>query len=185
MEQSISVKVTYTPEDSLRIAKLLRNQSFIYRNDVWLTSGIVFVAFIVAIVLMADNISAINILGALTFGAVPAIVVGIAVFVLHKVLNPWLMQRTIKKEFESSTTANTEVLITFSGEGFSSESELTSSFTKWPAIAKVVESNSDILFYSGNTLTWFLPKSAFESLDDLTSLRFLLQRYVIKNTLLL
>ena len=184
MEQPISVKFTYTPENSLRVAKFIRNQSFIYRNDVWLTSGLVFVSFIVAIILMADSIRAINVLGALAFSAIPAAAVGIAVFLLRKALNPWLMKRTIKKHFEASPSSNKEFLITFSDEGISSESELASNFTKWQAVVKVVESQSDILFYYGNKPTWFLPKSAIESPDDLVLLNALLQKSVNENTIL-
>lgn len=184
MERSISVKVTYTPQDSLRVAQFIRDQSFVYRNDVWLTSGFVFIACIVAIVLMANDTSTINIIGVLAFSAIAAIAVGIGVFVLHKVLNPWWMRRTIKKNFQSSTTASEEVQITFSDKGVNSQTELTSSFTKWPAIVKIVESKSDILFYGGNTITWFLPKSTFESPDDLASLKVLLQDYVNKNVML-
>lgn len=181
MDQSIRVKVTYTPEDSLRVAKFIRNQSFLYRNDVWLTSGFVFVAFIVAIVMMADDITAINILGAFAFSAIPAIAVGIAVLALHKAVNPWLMRRTIMKGFDSSPTANKETHLTFSGEGVGAESELTSSFTKWPVISKVIESDSDFLFYSGNNLYWFVPKSAFSSADDLDLLKGLLRQSLNEN----
>ena len=185
MEQPISVRFSYTPDDSLRVAKFIKNQSFIYRNDVWLTSGIVFVGFIVLIVLMADDVSAIRIIGATVFSALPATAVGIAVFVLHRVLNPWLMRRTITKAFDSAPTAGIETQMTFSGDGIKAESELASSHIKWPSFVKVFETNSDILFYSGNSVSFFLPKSAFESIDDLDTLKLLLRHSLNENANLL
>lgn len=184
MEQSVSVKFTYTPNDSLRVAKFIRNQSFIYRNDVLLTSGIVFVAFIVLIVVMADDVSALRILGATLFSALPALAVGITVFVMHRVLNPWLMRRTITKAFDSAPTAGIETHFTFSSNGVKAESDLISSFTKWPSIVKVHETDTDLLFYHGNNVSWFLPKPALGSVDDLDSIRLLLRKSLGENAIL-
>ncbi len=185
MERQISSRLTFTPDDSIRVAKFLRNQSFIFRHDVLLTSGIVFVSFIVAIVLMADDTRAINIVGAAVFSSVPAISVGLVVLSLRQVFYPWFMRRTIIKYFESSPIINKETQFTFSVEGISVQNELAQSFSKWPAIVSVVESKSDILFYFGHTIGWFIPKSAFESVDDLVSLRDLLRRSLTTNLHLL
>ena len=184
MELPVSVKFSYTPDDSLRVAKFIRNQSFLYRNDVVLTSGIVFVAFIILIVLMADDVSALRILGATVFSSIPAIAVGIMVFVMHRVLNPWLMRRTIAKAFNSAPTAGIETQFTFLDDGFKAESELASSFTKWPSIIKVHETDTDLLFYYGHNVLWFLPKSAFNSINDLDSVRILLRRSLKENAIL-
>lgn len=176
MVRSVSVKLKYTPDDSLRVAKYIRNQSFVYRNDILLTSGFVFVAFIILIVLMADDFSTFRIVGALVFSLIPAAAVAAAVFILHRALNPWLMRRTIVKYFESSPIAKEEIVVTFSDEGVATESDLTSSRNSWQSFIKVEESAEDILFYCGHKLSWFLPKSAFGSDNDLTSLRSLLRR---------
>ena len=176
MAHTISVNVTCTPGDSLRVAKFLKNQEFLYRNDVLLTSGFVFVVFIVVIVLMADDFSALRIIGAMVFSVVPASVVGIAVFILHKVVNPWLMRRAIAKHFDLSPSACDESLVIFSDDGISVESSLSSSFAKWTALAKVVETDSDVLFYYGPKVSWFVPKSHFATYDDLVSVRQLIQR---------
>ncbi len=172
MQRIVSTRLTYTTDDSLRVAKHIRNQSFVYRNDVWLTSGFVFVAFIVVIVLMANDISAIRILGATIFSAVPAILVGGAVFVLRGLVQPWLMSRTIAKFFESSPTASEEKKVMFSDDGILTESDLMSNKVKWPAIGKIEETASDILMYNGKTLTGFLPKRVLttEQLDGIREL---------------
>jgi hypothetical protein len=176
MAHMIAVKVTYTPDDSLRVAKFLRNQEFIYRNDVFLTAGFVFVAFIALIVIMADDFSSIRILGAAIFSAIPAAAVGAAVFILHKVVNPCLMRRTIAKYFDSSPSAGEECTLSLSEEGINAESALSSSFTKWPALAKVVESDSDILFYCGYKMSWFIPKSVFVAQNELDPVKELLRQ---------
>ena len=171
MERLVSVKLTYTPDDSLRVARYIRNQSFVYRNDIFLTSGLVFVSFIILIVVMADDISALRVVGAAVFSAIPAIMTGIAVFVLHRLLTPWLMRRTIVQYFEASPTANEETLLKFSDEGICIKSDLVSSNIRWPAIVRVLESSTDILIYNGRKLGWFIPKSALASDDDLVLLR--------------
>lgn len=174
MSQSVKIQLTYTPDDSTRVAKLLRNESFIYRNDAWLTAVFVFVAFIVIILFISDDVSSVGLLGAIVFSAIPAVMAGIAVLVLHKALNPWLMRRTINKYFESSPTAGEETSITFSAAGIETKTDLTSSFTKWPAITKVTEYESDILFYSGRSLLISVPNNSAMTLEQTRLLKAML-----------
>ncbi|MEO7674787.1 MAG: YcxB family protein [Pyrinomonadaceae bacterium] len=180
MERIVSVKLTYTPDDSFRVAKYIRNQSFIYRNDVWLTSGFVFIAFIVLIALMTDDISELRILGATVFSAVPAILVGVAVFVLHRLVQPWFMRRAIANLFRSVPTASEEKKVTFSDEGISTESDLMSNHVKWPTIGRITESASDILMFNGKMLSGFLPKTSLTA-EELDIIRELSRRNLGEN----
>ncbi len=167
MDKLVKLKFTYTPEDTLRVARFLSNRSFIYRNDAWLTGGIVFIVFIFVILLMANDISEVRIVATVIFSAIPATVVAIAVFALHKFLQPWTMRRTIAKNFASSPTASEEASIVISELGIETKTPLSSSFIKWPAITQVSESDSDVLFYNGSSLNFFLPKEHFCSAEEL------------------
>lgn len=178
MDESVSVKLLFTPDDSLRIAQFIRNQSFLYRYDAFLTAGVVFFAFIIAIVLMADDAGTLRILGATVFSAIPAIVVGLAVFGLHKLVNPWLMRRSIAKHFKASPTAKEQTTMTFSDNGIHFESTFESGTSKWTVITKVKETNTDFLFYSGKSLLYFLPKRSLESAERLQKLRVVIDKTV-------
>ncbi len=178
MTESVSAKLLFAPDDSLRVAQFIRNQSFIYKNDAILTSGLVFFSFIIAVVLMADDVGLLRIFGAMVFSAIPAIVAGIAVLGVHRFFNPWLMKRTITKYFASSPIANEETLMTFSDEGIFFESASVTSKSKWTAITKIKETKTDILFYSGLALTFFLPKRSIESVEILQKLRRLIREAV-------
>jgi hypothetical protein len=185
MTDAILVNFTATQEDSFRVAKFLRNDEFLYRHDVLLTSGIVFVAFVVIILLMADDVGAIRIIGASIFSIIPAILAGAGVFILHRLINPWLTRRTIAKYFEKTPLAGKEAFYVFSADGISVESDLSSTHFKWPSLFMAVETDSDILFYFGPKLSWFIPKSAFANQDDVVSLKLLLQQSLEKRAILL
>ena len=134
MEQPVSLKLKYTVDDPIRVARFVQRQSFIFRHDAILVAGIVFLAFALIIILMADNLAEINILGLVAFSAVPAIILGLSVYLLHRFFNPWLAKRRVTKYFESSPIMNDEKQIEFSNEGIRLTGNLSSSFVKWEAI---------------------------------------------------
>ncbi len=161
------------------MAKFVQNQSFIYRHDVLLTTGIVFVAFALLIVLMANDLPQINILGVLLFSVIPAIIVGGVVFLMHGPIGSWLVKRRMTRFFKASPIMNEERLIEFSSEGIKSEGDLSSSFLKWGGVTRVIESDTDLMFYTGKEkFGWYVPKSAFESNDELDSVKSLLYQRV-------
>jgi hypothetical protein len=172
MNLPISVRVKYTLDGPLRVAKFVQNERFVYRHDVILTAGIVFFGFALLIAWMANDLPQLNILGVLLFSAIPAFVVGLCVYLMHGPLGSWLAKRRAKKHFKSSPIMNDDLLFEFSNEGIRSSGNLSSSFLKWEAFTKVVESETDLMFYTANErYLSYVPKRAFGSNDDLHSVK--------------
>ncbi len=178
MDQQITISVKYTIDDPIRVARFIQNRSFFYRHDALLTATFVFLAFIVLIVLMANDLNTFNVIGAMVFSVVPAIIVGLVVYLMHGPIGAWRAKRRVTKYFEASPLMNDERLIEFSSTGISSTGELSSSLLKWEAITKVLGSSTDLIFYIANEKFGWYMKSAFTSGNDLKTLEtYLKQRF--------
>jgi hypothetical protein len=172
MEQVVSLRYKYSIEDPIRVAQFINNQGFIYRHDVVITSGMVFLAFVTLIVLMANSFSEINLLGTFIFSSIPAVLVGVLVHLVHGPIGYFFARRRVLKFFKSSSLAREESLIEFSGEGIKTTNDLASSFVDWKAIAKVNESEHDLIMNTGNEkYGWYIPKRAFVSESDLSTVK--------------
>ena len=177
MDQPIYLRVKYTIDDPIRVARFIQNRSFIYRHDALLTGMFVFLAFIVLIVLMANDLTTFNVIGAVVFSIVPAIIIGIVVYLMHGRFGRWMAKRRVANYFKASPLMNDEKLIEFSLAGISSTGELSSSLLKWGAITKVLGSSTDLIFYTANEkFGWPVPKSAFASVNDLHLLETFLKQ---------
>ena len=177
MNLPISARVKYTVEDPLRVAKHVQNERFVYRHDVTLTAGIVFFGFAMLIIWMANDLPQVNLPAVLVFSAIPAIIVGLCVYLMHGPIGSRLAKRRVTKYFGFSPLMNEELLFEFSNEGMKSSGNLSSSTLKWEAFTKVVESDSDLMFYIANErYPSYVPKSAFASSDDIHSVKELLRK---------
>lgn len=186
MEKPISVKVKFCIEDPIRVARFHQNQSFIFRYDAALTGSIVFLGFAVAIVGMANDLHEINVLGLALFSAIPATIAALAVCVLRGLISPWLARRRVTKYFKSSPLMNDESVIEFSERGIKSTGNLSSSFVKWEAVVKAVESKTDLMFYTSASFPGlYIAKNAFNSDADLDSVKALLRQTLDEKALLL
>jgi len=186
MDQPISLKIKYTIDDPIRVARFVKNQSFIYRHDAILTTVLVFLFFAFLVFSISNSLSEINILGLVVFSVIPAIIVGTTVYLLHGPVGLWLAKRRVTKFFESSPLINDEKTIEFSQDGIKNTGNLSSSFIKWEAITKAIESDTDLMFYTGNEkFGWYIPKNAFKCDKDLSSIRILLRQTLNENAQLL
>lgn len=177
MKKPVSVKLKFSIDDIIRVVHFHQNQSFIFRYDVAITGSMVFLAFATAIVVMANDFNEINVLSSIIFSAIPAIAVAISVYFLHKLLYPWLAKRRVTKYFKSSPIMHDEILVEFLDEGIKSTGKLSSSLVAWGAIVKAVESKTDLIFYTGPAWPGLhIAKKAFDSDEDLDSVKVLLQQ---------
>lgn len=177
MEKVVSVKIKYSVDDTIRVVRFHQNQSFIFHYDVAITGSIVFLAFVIGIVVMANDFNEINVLSSIIFSAIPATAVAISVYLLHKFLFPWLAKRRVTKYFKSSPIMHDEILVEFFDEGIKSTGKLSSSLVAWGAIVKAVESKTDLIFYTGPGWPGLhVAKKAFDSDEDLDSVKVLLQQ---------
>ena len=173
----ISVKIQFSVDDAMRVVRFHQNQNFIFRYDVVITGSIVFLAFAIAIIALANDLNEINILGLILFSAIPAITVSVIVYFLHKILYPWLGKRRATKYFKSSPIMHDEILVEFLDEGIRSTGGLSSSLVLWGAFVKVVESQTDFMFYTGTG--WpglYIAKKAFNSDKEIDSVKVLLEQ---------
>jgi hypothetical protein len=186
MDQPISLKIKYTIDDPIRVARFVKNQSFIYRHDAILTTVLVFLFFAFLVFALSNSLSEINVLGLIVFSIIPAIVVGVTVYLMHGPVGLWLAKRRVTKYFESSPMVNDEKTIEFSSDGIKSTGNLSSSFMKWEAITRAIESETDLMFYTGNEkFGWYIPKNAFDSDKDIISVKTLLRQNLSENARLL
>ncbi len=86
-------------------------------------------------------------------------------------------ERRVTRYFASSPLMNDEKLVEFSSEGIKTSGDLSSTFLKWAAITRAVESEMDLIVHTGNEkFGWFIPKTAFETNDDLIMARNILRK---------
>jgi hypothetical protein len=179
MEDPISIRLIYTIDDPLRVAKFIQDQSFVHKYDVLLSAGVVFLGFVGLILLMTDDFSRLNILGTIVFSAIPASSIGVAVYMLHGPVGSWLAKRRVTKYFDASPIINQEKTIEFSNDGIRTTGSLSSSFIRWEGIVRVTESETDFIFFTGNErFGSYIPKRAFNSPNDLTSVQKLIRQSI-------
>ena len=178
MLRPVVVNVNFSIDDPVRLARFIHRQNPFYRYDVAITSISVFVGFSILILFLSNDFASMNWLGVGLCSALPAIVVGILVYLLHEFLQPILSRRRVRKYFESSPMGRESKTITFSDEGIAIIGELGSASMAWGAITRAVEAPNDFLFYTGNEkYPFYIPKRVISS-DDLDALRATLRLYV-------
>jgi hypothetical protein len=174
--EPVSVKVQHSIENTIRVARSHQNQSFIFRYDAVLTAVIVFLAFVIAIISMANDRSELNLIALFVFSAVPAVLVGLAAYGLRGILGEWLAKRRVANYFRSSPIMNEESIVEFSQVGIKTTGNLSSSFVKWEGITRAVESKTDLMFYTGTTFPGlYIPKNSFKYVADLDAVKNLLR----------
>lgn len=169
MKQPVVFDVTYAQEDVLRVARSVQRQSFFYRNDALMTGLMMFFGIVLLILVMSDDVGALNFVGAAVFALLPALVTGLLVLLFNKSIASWFAKKRVAKFFQSSLTLNENRNVEISIEGIKTTSKLDSSFLKWAGIAKVTETEDAFLVYlGGEKFPRFFPKRAFEpvELDD-------------------
>ena len=89
MNQPVVFDVTYEPEDVLRVVRFVQRQSFFYRNDALMASLFMFIGIVLLILILSDDVGALNIFGALIFALLPALATGFLVLVFNKRISSW------------------------------------------------------------------------------------------------
>lgn len=168
MLQPIVVEVRYTVEDAVRAARFIQNRSFLYRHDALVTAGLVFIAFLLLIVLMANELTVWVFVAGSIWSVIPAVLVGLTVWLMHGPIGAVLARRRVKKYFSKSPLIREPVRIEFSDEQIATSTSLSSTVLKWDAIISILISPTDFIFYTGNEkFGWAVPKRAFSTPMDL------------------
>ena len=157
----IEVRVTYTPEDYLRVFRFTATkQTRIF------TIMLVLGAALLAFLLYRANPAGFH------WWAIPAIG---ALTCLFLGLIRWLQRFNIGRQVKSIPGSSEPYVYTFTEEGITIAGRLSSANIKWEALVKARESQTDLLFYTAKRFAQFLPKRAFDS-EALTELRSMLRR---------
>ncbi|MEP6847238.1 MAG: YcxB family protein [Acidobacteriota bacterium] len=170
MNQPVSLSIKYTVEDIIRVALFTRNQNFVYRYDAILVGLVIFLASAAVVLFMASDLREIRIPSLIVVGAIPAILVGGSVYLLHGFFHPWRIRQRLEKYFDLYPIFADTLEIEISDEGIRSTGKLSSSFVSWPAFVKIVESKTDLIFYTTSAPNILLPKSAFATDQEFLSI---------------
>jgi len=153
------------------MALFIRNQNFVYRYDAILVGLIIFLVMVAVVLLMANDLREIRIPALVIVGVIPAVIVGAAVYLLHRFFRPWRIRLRLEKYFESYPVMTDALDIEISDEGIRSTGKLSSSFISWAAFVKVIESKTDLIFYTTGSPGLLLPKASFASEEQFLSVR--------------
>jgi len=84
----------------------------------------------------------------------------------------------IRNQANKATKAAERAQVTFDSEGYHAFSESVSSSRNWSKFEKVVETNSDFVFFPQENIFYPIPKRFFDSEDQISKLRVLLRAYL-------
>jgi hypothetical protein len=171
MNQPVVFNLRYQPEDALRVARFVQRQSFFYRNDALMAALFMFFGIVLLILILSDDVKALNIIGATLFALLPALATGFLILLFNKRISSWFAKRRVAKFFLSSPTLNENRCVEISIEGIRTTSRLDSSFLNWSGVVKVTETLTDFLVYLGDEkFPGFFPKNAID-VHDLDQVR--------------
>ena len=117
MDEKLFAQVKYSADDYIRVGVFMRKHLFLYKYGFEITFISVFFAVAVVIFVLADDKSAINYLGLISFGVFLAFFAGTLIYLGDKFISPLLSRRYVARLLKSSPLLNQENDICFSNEG--------------------------------------------------------------------
>ena len=153
-----SLHVDYSDEDIFRLAKYLQNRSVVFRYS-WLFIP-ASVAIIIFLVLrsMSYSTDETNYLSFALIIFVPAFILCIAILFSKGLIDPWFINRRIRKIRAIVPGFNQTVTFNFTPEYVESATSLSSSKFLWPSFTKATETEDSFLFLAGELIIFFIPK---------------------------
>lgn len=173
METPITLRITFTLEDYVRVMLFVRNQMFLVKYNFLVAGafGFLFVLIFGFFDRTENDLSPLSLLG---LAVLSGLLFGGMIFALDKLISVPLIRRQIRKQLETARTMDLKHQIMLSEDGFESASDLTSARTDWGTFIKAVETDQDLLLYTTIKFCQFIPKRAFTSDDDLAAARSLI-----------
>lgn len=176
MAESISLSVSFTEADYVRVIRFMQGQHFLKKYGFFIVFGVIFVGFLIFVLLLGQDAPQLSIPLAILVSLIPASIVGSVVWLLDRFLNQFILRRTIAKQFRCSPTLREHYHVTIDDTGISSTSNLGSNSVSWEAFIRGVETDSDFLFYASNKFSHFVPKYALTTNDEIELLRTIAKR---------
>lgn len=173
--EPIRVSVDYSAEDYVRAAIHLNRRNFVYRHAALILAALIFLVIFAFIFALRDPSDTASLWLSVLAAGLPAIVVGGAVSLGSRVIDPWFAKRAVKKMISRSPILQERNDIEFNELGMEATTFLGSGSVKWGAFIEAFESESDFYFLTGPKSRTFVPKTAFESESDLERLRHLIR----------
>lgn len=173
MNEEISIRAKYSVDDYVKALTYMQRQLFINKYNFLIAFVGIFALTALLTLFLANDKSSIKFFPVIFSALLPATIVGGLIFFLNRVVNPFILKRSISKQYKSSPAMQEENNIVFSIEGIKTTTNLASSTLKWEAIVKALESETEFLFYTSNKFAHFIPKSIFASEIDVSSVRSL------------
>lgn len=170
-----SLNIDYTDDDVLRAAKYLQDRSVLFRYSwLFIPACLAFIIFIV-IRSMSYSTDQINYASVALISVVPAVVLCIAILLSKRLIDPWFINRRIKKIRANAPGFSETVRYNFTQEYVESSTSFGSSKSTWKSFTHVTESEHSILFWAGQILVFFIPKRAMSNANTDEQLRRLVR----------
>ena len=167
MSTPISFQIDYSVDDISRVARFLRNRSVLYQfSYIFIPVSVALIMFMVirSMTLPTDKV---NYLSIAIICLIPAAILCVAIVLTKRFLDPWLLNRGVRKLRDQSPSLQAPINFKFSSENIESSSDLHTSVSSWRTITKAIETNTDFLFFGGTLLSFFVPKRAFNNEGEL------------------
>jgi len=162
--------------DYVRVLRFMQNQRFVVRQLPAIAAVSVFLVFFLIMLVLGQDAPSFSFSRSILIAAAIASIVGALIVFARKVIDPLILRRTISKQFKSSPVLQAEYQMKIDGEGLHADSELGSTTTKWQAIIRFVENETDFLFYTSKQFSLFVPKNVFDSDEQVDQFRSLAKR---------
>lgn len=164
MRKEIKIEIQYTIEDYVRalsfIQKQIRQRSFYYKYESFISVIIVFSTFVIGIYLLANDKKTINYFSVFIIAFGSALLFGFLIYLVKKI-QPFFLKRSISKQFKSSIILNKSQIMSLNEEGVEGQNSLGSNKIKWEAFLEATETKDDFFFFTTNKFAQFIPKRFF------------------------
>jgi len=155
MDEKISIRIKYSPEDYIRVWTHVESQKFEHKRGL-IVCPVIFLSILAfAAYQFADR-------QIFFIGMIPAIVAGIIFYFIYRMLLSVYMKRGAGRQIKSAPEIHEENIV-FSDEGIERTNNAGKQTTYWEAYFAATESETDFFFYVDEEFSEFIPKRVFES----------------------
>jgi hypothetical protein len=177
METPITLPITYTVDDWVRVLTAMRNRIWWLKYGYLALPVSVFLAALL-LVFFDQSESSLSLIELAGISLLVALVVGLVAFLAAKFFTPWTIKRSVARQIKSSPAMQAPHSIVLTDASLQISSEFASATINWTAFIEAIETETDFLLYTTKRFCQFIPKRACPSEAEWASIRELVAREV-------
>lgn len=166
LNENIELEIQYTIDDYARGLTYIQRRQFIFKCGIFILPLIPLALFLITFIGNPESLFEMSPATA-SVNIVPFLLLFVFLLAVAKFPSP-ILKWSLRKQFNSSPALRAKQLISFAKDGIETESELSSSRTKWEAVVEAAETRDDFFFFSSSKFAMFVPKSVMSEIQIIT-----------------